>query len=506
MKIFPTGDIKEIDRYTIQHEPIASIELMERAATAITEAIVARWDTRHPVVVFAGPGNNGGDGLAVARMLQAGGYMVECYLFNPRQNLSPDCLANLARLKESDCTVHEITKEFTPPRLDAHTLVIDALFGSGLSRPLEKAYAAVVQYINASGATIVSIDIPSGMLGDDCGLCRRENIIHPTLTLTLQFPKLAFFTAEEAPLTGEWQILDIGLHPDIIQDKDSPYHYTTHSDVATLLRHRNRFSHKYDYGHLLIVAGCRGMLGAGLLSTRAALHSGAGLVTLHTAACGESVVQTAIPEAIFSPDNDTERVTHIPDNRHYNAIAVGPGMGRDDKSRQALIELIGRAPCPMVLDADALNMLSENPLFIERLPRQTILTPHSREFDRLFGPCNTRYERLQKARDLCRRLGIIIVLKGAYTIVVTPDGNAHINSTGNPGMATAGSGDTLTGIISALLAQGYPPTEAAILGVYLHGMAGDIAAAEESQEYITAGDIIKRLGKAFRQLENTHHQ
>ena len=234
MKIFPTEKIKKIDRYTIDYEPIASIDLMERAASAITREIINRWDNRRQVVVFAGPGNNGGDALAVARMLLQSGYTVESYLFNPKNHLSPDCETNRDRLKKSNAKLYEVINEFVPPRLHKDTLVIDGLFGSGLQRPLENAYASVVQYINASGATIVSIDMPSGMMGEDNRYCTRQNIIHPTLTLTLQFPKLAFFTSEECPLTGSWKILDIGLHHDIIEKEETPYHYIPPSDVYPL--------------------------------------------------------------------------------------------------------------------------------------------------------------------------------------------------------------------------------------------------------------------------------
>ncbi len=506
MKIFTTDIIKEIDRYTIENEPIASVDLMERAASAVVKAITTRWGNERRIAVFAGTGNNGGDALAAARLLGEKGYAVETYLFNPHRRLSPDCEANLERLKATGATVHEIVEEFTPPRLSPDTLVIDGLFGSGLNRPLEKAYAALVQYLNASGATIVSIDIPSGMAGEDNGEYRRQNMIHPALTLTLQFPKLSFFTAEETPLCGEWEMLDIGLHPDFIREKETPYHYTLPEEAADELKLRQRFSDKYDYGHLLVAAGSRGMMGAAVIAARAALHSGAGLVSLHTPACGETIVQTALPEALFSADRHASHISDVPTTRRYDAAVIGPGIGRHDDTRYALSQLLPRLSCPTVLDADALNLLSESPVLFGQLAPQTILTPHHREFDRLFGESETQYERLQKARDICLRHNIIVVLKGAYTAVVAGDGSVHFNSTGNAGMATAGSGDALAGIIGALLAQHYTPLQAATLGTLLHGMAGDLAAREESQEYVTAGEIIRHLGQAFAQLHSYRNQ
>lgn len=500
MKIFPTEKIKKIDRYTIDYEPIASIDLMERAASAITREIIDQWDNRRQVVVFAGPGNNGGDALAVARMLTQGGYTVDSYLFNPKNHLSPDCAINRERLKKSNAKLHEVINEFVPPRLHKDMLVIDGLFGSGLQRPLENAYASVVQYINASGAIIVSIDIPSGMMGEDNRFCSRQNIIHPALTLTLQFPKLAFFTSEECPLTGNWKILDIGLHHDIIEKEDTPYYYIQPAEVAEWIKKRERFSDKYDYGHLLVVAGSRGMAGAASMTARAALHSGAGLVSIHSAARCETILQTALPEAIFEADDNENHISDIQLTRRYNSIAIGPGLGTHTDTREAFIRLLPQLTYHIVVDADALNLMQGNATTLSLLPRQSIITPHHREFDRLFGESTTQYERLQKAVEMSRHYQIVIVLKGAHTAIVSPEGKIYFNGTGNPGMATAGSGDTLTGIIGALLCQRYEPLKAAILGVVLHGLAGDIAARNESEEYIIAGDICRCLGQAFQEL------
>ncbi len=505
MKIFTTDKIKKIDRYTIEHEPIASIDLMERAARAITHEILGRWGSSRPVMVFAGPGNNGGDALAVARMLAEAGYWVECILFNPKSRLSPDCEINRDRLLKTDVRFREVIHEFMPPRLSTDMLIIDGLFGSGLTRPLENAYASVVQYINASGADIVSIDMPSGLMGEDNQACNWQNIIHPTLTLTLQFPKLAFFVSEEVPLTGTWKVLDIGLHPDIIETEDTLYHYLPPHEVADWLKEREKFSNKYDYGHLLVVAGSRGMAGAAVLTARAALHSGAGLVSIHSAARCETILQTAIPEAMFQADTDENIVSEIPLSHRYDCIAIGPGLGWNPATREAFVKLLAQVSMPMVVDADALNLMHDDTTLLGLLPPMSVITPHHKEFDRLFGESETCYQRLQKAMEMSRHYHIVIVLKGANTAIVSPDGKVYFNATGNPGMATAGSGDTLTGIIAALLCQHYAPVKAAILGVELHGLAGDIAAGKESQEYITAGDICHNLGQAFYRLHTFKH-
>lgn len=506
MKIFPTDKIKKIDRYTIENEPIASIDLMERAARAIAREITERWDSSRPVMVFAGSGNNGGDALAVARMLAEKGYWVECILFNPKNRLSPDCAVNRDRLMKTSVRLHEVMHEFVPPRLHRNMLIIDGLFGSGLTRPLENAYASVVQYINAAGADIVSIDMPSGLMGEDNQACSWQKIIHPTLTLTLQFPKLAFFVSEEVPLTGTWKVLDIGLHPGIIEAEDTPYHYLLPHEVACWLKERQKFSNKYDYGHLLLVAGSRGMAGAAVLAARAALHSGAGLVSIHSAARCETILQTAVPEAMFQADADENIVSDIPLTRRYDCIAIGPGLGRDTATREAFVRLLTQVTVPLVVDADALNLMQGDTTLLGLLPPMSVITPHHKEFDRLFGESETCYQRLQKAMEMSRHYRIVIVLKGAHTAIVSPDGKVYFNATGNPGMATAGSGDTLTGIIASLLCQRYAPVQAAILGVVLHGMAGDIAADKESQEYITAGDICHSLGEAFARLHTLNHK
>lgn len=504
MKLFTTQSIKLIDQLTTEYEPITSIGLMERAAEALTKEISKTISPERHIYIFAGPGNNGGDALATARMLIDLGYRPTVYLFNtmPNHHLSADCAQNRDRLKKTGTPdFFEISNQFTPPTIQPDDVVIDGLFGAGLREPLSGGFASLVRYINESEAFVISIDIPSGLFGEWNPDASPDRVIKAQLTLTLQTPKLAFFFAENTRYTGQVKVLDIGLHPRAIAETETSYYLTTVTDVARRLHTRAKFSDKRDYGHLLLAAGQYSMTGAAVLAARAALHSGAGLVSVHAPRCANLIVQTAIPEAIFSPDKGEEHIEEIPANRRYTALAVGPGMGCNETSTAALMHLLKELKQPLVLDADALNCIAQEQSILRYLPSRTILTPHIHELERMFGPMNSDADRLKCIIHVAAKYDIIVVLKGAHTAVALPDGSVHFNSTGNPGMATAGSGDVLTGIIGSLLAQGYTPEEAAILGVFLHGTAGDIASQNESEEYVTAGDIVACLGKAFKQIK-----
>lgn len=503
MKIFATEQIKELDQYTMQHEPISSPELVERAATVFMHEFCRRYSKQNRIVVFAGHGNNGADALAIARLLTDEGYRVETILCNPYNHLTYDCELNKERLLQLDqVEFTEVIDNFTVPDLDSRDIVIDGLFGSGLNRPLDKGFTALVDYLNQSEATVVSIDIPSGLFGEDNRQNNPDAIVMADVTLTFQSPKLAFLLAENAPYVGEWKVLDIGLHPDALEKTPSSYYFIQEEDIAAVFGPRDRFSHKGTFGHALLIAGSRGKMGAALLSARACLRSGAGLVTAHIPARGETIFQTAFPEAMLSFDANTDYFSALPDITPYSAIGIGPGLGQHMESAAALERLFSTAAKPLVIDADALNLVASNLDLIKRIPPRSLLTPHPKEFDRLAGNSATDYERLVKARSFAAEHQVCVVLKGAYTAVCTPGGNVYFNSTGNPGMATAGSGDVLTGILLGLLAQGYEPETAAVAGVFLHGAAGDLAAMYRSEESMIAGDITDMLGKAFKQTRN----
>lgn len=503
MKIFPTSGIKQLDAYTIEHEPIASIDLMERAAQALAEAIMERWsDPATPFVIFAGPGNNGGDALAVARLMAGRGYRPDVYLFNTQGHLSEDCQMNRDRLKEvKDVVFHEVTTQFVPPTLTAGHVVIDGLFGSGLNKPLAGGFAAVVKYVNASPSRVVSLDVPSGLFGEDNTYNIQAHIIRANLTLSLQLPKLAFLFAENAPYVGEWRLLDIGLSQEAIEQTEADYVLTENDDILPMLKPRGKFAHKGNFGRALLIAGSQGMAGASVLAAKACLRSGVGLLTAHVPFCNNAILQTAVSEAMTELDYNETCFSEFVDTDDYQAIAIGPGLGRKPETEEAVLQQIESCQTPMVIDADALNILGEHRDFLNRLPQGSILTPHPKELERLVGTCRNSYERLDKARQLARTAQVHIVLKGAYTAVITPEGKCWFNPTGNPGMATGGSGDVLTGVLLALLAQGYDTTTTARLGVYVHGLAGDLCRKRQGMTAMIAGDLVQMLPAAWRILE-----
>lgn len=504
MKFFRTEQIRHIDAATIEREPIASIDLMERAAARLHSAIMDHFGRQgYTFALFAGPGNNGGDALAVARMLHAAGEAVAVWLVAPTGRLSADCKCNLERLKSIGIPVTECNDEFAAPSLPAQCVIIDGLFGSGLNKPLDGLFARVVDFINSTPATVVAIDIPSGLPGEAV-ITPSSKVVNADITLTLQFPKLSLMMPENEKAVGHWQVLDISLDATAIAECDTPYRYTVASDIKPFVRPRSRFSHKGNYGRALLVAGSLGMAGASILAARAALRSGAGLLTVCTPWVNNAMVQCAVPEATTLPHHGKEHLCSVPDTAPYSAIAIGPGLGTNEATANALLEMLEQSKAPMVLDADALNIISSHKGWIEKIPAGTIITPHPGEFARLTGKHTDRMEQIALATDMATRLGIVVVLKGAYTVVCTPDGRQHFNSSGNPGMATGGSGDVLTGITLALLAQGYPPTEAALMAVYIHGLAGDVAASEHGYTATTAGDIVNALPSAWKTMEVPH--
>ena len=502
MKILTGAQIHELDQYTIDHEPVASIELMERAARAITSAIVTRFDSQTHVVVFAGPGNNGGDGLAVARMLSEKGYAVDAYLFNIHGTLSDNCDKNRDRLKGEGLVKNftEVTNNFDPPKLTKETLVVDSLFGSGLNKPLTGGFASLVKYINQSAVRVVSIDMPSGLMTEDNSNNNPAAIVRADLTLTIQLKKLSMYFADCQPYLGKVQVLDIRLSKDYIKSIPSPYTTIDADYVRQQMLPRGDFAHKGTMGHALLIAGSEGMGGAAVLATRACLRSGVGKVTALTPKCNSLVMQIAVPEAVLAVDSENYYSEAVATDE-FNAVGIGPGLGRQEGSALALMSQLQQTQCPVVLDADALNMLGSHGTWISQLPDNMIMTPHPRELDRLAATtCHSDSERLAVARDMAESLRAYILLKGHYSALCLPDGDVVFNTTGNSGMATAGSGDVLTGIITALLARGYSRKNACLTGMYLHGLAGDIAASRVGKESLVASDIISALPDAFKAL------
>jgi len=500
MKIFQASQVREIDQYTIAHEPVESIDLMERAATRLTGWYVRHFHVDRTVVVFAGPGNNGGDALAMARLLAERQYRVACYMLT-FGNLSEDSQINLERLKKQDLVqLFQLEESSALPGLSRSDVIIDGIFGSGLSRSVSGFPARVIQHINENASTVISIDIPSGLFGENNSENDVESVVRADFTLTFQFPFLSFFFASNEAYVGSWKVHDIKLHPDIIKETETAYESLEAADISNMLPDRNRFAHKGTVGHGLIISGSYGMMGAALLAGEACLRGGAGLVTLHVPRSGYAIIQTGFPEALVSLDQSDILYSEPPELTPYTAVGVGPGLGCKPNTGKGLKMLLEKAKVPLVIDADGLNLLSAHPSWLELLPENTILTPHPKEFDRLAGPSADSFQRHLTQIEFARRHKVIVVLKGAYTGLASPAGDYYFNTTGNPGMATGGSGDVLTGLITGLLAQGLDPLDAARAGVYLHGLAGDLALEKSSEEALIAGDITQYLGAAFSKV------
>lgn len=496
MRILNANQIRELDAYTIEHEPITSIDLMERASRAFVDWFQQRVDGTKKIGIVCGTGNNGGDGLAIARMLYDWGYQVVVWIVKGGAFESPDFRVNEGRLPDR-VQKHEVVDDHQEVLFDGCDVLIDAIFGSGLSRPPAGLYARVIEAVNDADALRIAVDVPSGLMGDAPS---APPIVRADHTLTFQLPKLAFLLPESFAYTGQWRVVDIGLNKSFIRSSATHHHYTTEKSICKILRPRAKFDHKGTYGHALMVAGSYGKMGAAILASRAALRAGVGLLTTHVPECGYSILQTAVPEAMVEVDVDKNIFTSFGDLARYNAVGVGPGLGQDKLTVKALGRVLERFGKPVVVDADALNVLSTERAMMGLVPSGSILTPHPKEFERLVGKWSNDFERLQMQKQLAISLKAVVVLKGAHTSVADEKGGVYFNSTGNPGMATGGSGDVLTGILTGLLAQKYTSIEAAVTGVYLHGLAGDLAASECGMEGLIATDLIAHLPGAFQKV------
>ncbi|MCF8247756.1 MAG: NAD(P)H-hydrate dehydratase [Saprospiraceae bacterium] len=501
MKIFNTEQIRRLDAATIQREPITSHALMERASKAFCDWFAKQFlHHDQKIYVLCGIGNNGGDGLAISRLLAADFYDVYPIQLQIGENKSADNLANLKLLEfGSTHSLKQIVEKADFPVFPTGCIIIDAVFGSGLNKPVTGYWADFFQQVNQLNATRVAVDIPSGMFADQS---TSGVSIHADWTFSFEMPKRAFFFAENQHRLGNWTFGSIGLDKDFIENEPCCNFLLDEKTVKPLLRKRHRHDHKGSFGHALLVAGSYGKIGAAILAARACLRSGAGLVTVHAPKCGYEILQIAIPEAMVSVDEHQFAISNLhEDLSKYKAIGIGCGIDTNELTAVALADVLQRTAVPVVLDADALNLLAGHPDFFKFLPKNSILTPHLREFERMFGPSANDFERNDLQLRKAKELGVYLILKGANTAIATPAGDCFFNNTGNPGMATGGSGDVLTGILTGLLAQGYPPLEACQLGVYLHGLAGDLAMNDLQQEALLASDITDHLGKAFKQLK-----
>ena len=498
MKIFSAAQIKKWDAFTIKNEPIASIDLMERSATACYNWLVEKNLLQHHFKIFCGKGNNGGDGLAIARLLLHNNCQATVYILEFGKTGTDDFQVNLERLHLLTTDIHFIQSEEFFPLLHDGEIIIDAILGSGLNKPLEGITAALANHLNNSLITLISVDLPTGLFADKSSM--GNTVIKATHVLSFQNNKLAFLLPENEAYLGKIHLLDIGLSKIFEADEPADFEMIDTELIKSIYKPRSPFSHKGTFGNAAIISGSYGMMGAAVLASLACMRSGVGKLTNYVPKCGYQILQTSVPEAMAFVAGE-EFILSAEGVEKFDAVGIGPGIGKYPNHKKLLADIFAAVDTPMVIDADALNVLSENKELLQSIPPFSILTPHPKEFERLFGKTENDFERLQLVLEKSRTLNIYIVLKGHYTFITTPEGIGYFNSTGNAGMATAGSGDVLTGIITGLLAQGYSSLRAALLGVYLHGLAGDIAAEKYSQEAIIARDIINCMGKAYLQIE-----
>jgi ADP-dependent NAD(P)H-hydrate dehydratase / NAD(P)H-hydrate epimerase len=498
MKIFTAEQIREWDQYTIHHEPVDSLLLMERAAARCTEWLLKNCNNANQFMIFCGKGNNGGDGLAIARMLFLQNRVIEVFVVESYTKASSDFSANFQRLQKLNVSVKAIWNREDIPVLPANAVIVDALYGSGLNRPTEGITAELINTINRSGCTTVAVDIPSGLFADKSS--KGCDVVQADFTLSFQSYKLAFLLPENEKYTGETVILDIGLHPDFERNTVARFELTERAFIKSLLLPRKKFAHKGSFGHAALLTGSFGMMGAAILAAKGCLRSGVGKADVHIPECGLNILQAAVPEAICKPGKNATHLSKLPEMDVYDAAGIGPGIGMHKETTELLKQFFLSYKKPAVLDADALNIIAANKILSDIITPASVLTPHPKEFERLFGPSENDFDRIELALQKAKQHNIYIILKGRYSFIASPDGKGYFNSTGNPGMATAGSGDVLTGMITGLLAQGYSPLHAALIAVYWHGLAGDLAAKEKSEPAMIAGDIVEMLGKAFIKL------
>ena len=498
MKILNQSQIREADRQTIRMEPIASIELMERAAKACFQWICQRYDTDQKFALLCGTGNNGGDGLAIYRMLREKKYPCRLFEYLLGQKPGKDYNQNRKRIKGEDI------KKLTPEDLSSlpkEIILIDALLGTGLNRPTEGTLKKIIQALNALPNTILSIDIPSGLFSDFNTDNPPEGIVQATHTISFQMPKLSFLLPECGEKVGHFHLLDIGILPSYLEKVKTPYHYLTPKIAESFFKSPKKFDHKGNNGHLLLIAGSSGKMGAAVLAAQAALRTGTGKLSVLTPRCGIEILQNSVPEAMIEINTGINSISGFYGS-DYSTISIGPGMGTATETKDHFKSVLTSSTAQMVIDADAINLIAADAELKKQLPKNAILTPHPKEFERLVGPWKNDQEKLKRLGLLAQNHQLICVLKGAHTAIALPNGHIWFNSSGNPGMATAGSGDVLTGIIGGLLAKGYAPESAALLGVYAHGRAADLQSEFLSTPFMLASDIINGLNWVWREIEN----
>lgn len=500
MKILSNSQIQEADRLTIIHEPISSIDLMERAAKALFDHLKSRFHPSKVFCIYCGKGNNGGDGLALARMLDDAGFETQVHIVEHSSKSSDEFSINYERLRECNVAVRHIHKIGDWIKPHHEQVLLDAMLGSGLSRPLAGLIEEVVGRLNQSDNLKVAIDIPTGLFADSNAENDLTKVLAADLTLSLEFPKYSMTHILTAPLCGELQIVKIGLDENYINSISTAYQWLTKDEIKTLFKPRKKFTYKGSYGHVLLMAGSLGSTGAAMMSIKACLRAGAGLLSVAAPGCSLIPIQSGIPEAMVIPDQDESKLTNFPKLKGYTAIGIGPGIGQDAQTCQMLDDLLQSTDLPMVIDADALNIISQRQQLLNYLPAGSILTPHIGEFRRLLGVESLDHDYHQALKDFSQKHQVVVVLKDAISAIATPEGDCFFMDFGSPALASPGSGDVLAGVILALLGSGYSAEHSAILGSYLQARAGTLAGEELSLESTLASDVIDRLPQVFREF------
>jgi hydroxyethylthiazole kinase-like uncharacterized protein yjeF len=496
MKILNTQQIKLVDFNTIVNLNINSVDLMEKAAGKCLQWIEDQEhiDELNTIHIFCGMGNNGGDGLALGRMLNLEFYDAQVYIVHFSDKMSDDFITNYNRAEEFQIHPISIHSEDDFPEIKETDFIIDAIFGTGINKAPSGFTKKLIKHINQSKATIISIDIPSGLFADK-SVVDRESIVKSTITLTFQMPKLAFLLPDNGEFVPHFELLDIGLDQEYIKSLETPYHFITRDDVFSFYKKRNKFSHKGSYGHALIIGGSFGKMGSVTLAAKAALKIGSGLVTAYIPKCGYHILQTSASEVMVEVDAENE-IEYINFKSEASVIGLGIGIGTSDLTSEAVCEFLKTNKLPIVIDADALNIISKNLEVLDFLSENCILTPHPKELERLIGKWQNDYEKLELLKTFSLNYPFVIVVKGAHTMVIQ-NGIFYFNSTGSAALAKAGTGDVLTGMITGLLAQHYSPLQAAIMGVFLHGLSADVFTTINSPETFLASDILNFLPGAF---------
>ncbi|MGY5846673.1 NAD(P)H-hydrate dehydratase [Salegentibacter sp. HM20] len=502
MKILSAEKLQEADKYSIEQQGIQSLELMERAATRVFNEIHSRLQNADiPIKIFCGPGNNGGDGLVIARLLLKQNYRPEVFIVNFTQNRSEDFTTNLTRLEKiKNAKIAEIDEANDIPEISKGDFVVDAIFGIGLSRKVSGIAREVINKVNESKAFVLAIDMPSGLFSDKIPEA-DEAVINAEFTLSFQCPKMVFYLPQTMNYIGQVKILDIGLDRKFIAGAEAQAQLIGIKEAACLYKERQKNSHKGDFGHSLVIGGSYGKMGSVVLSARAVLRTGSGLCTVFSPSCGYEILQIGIPEVMTLSDKNEKVLSHIKFDLDPDAICFGMGAGTKPAVQTAFEEFLASAKSPLLIDADGINILSKKSELLKLLPENSILTPHPGELKRLLGKWEDDFDKIHKVQAFVKKHKLILVLKGAHTFIFNKD-RIYINNSGNAGMATAGSGDVLSGVITGLLSQKYEPLQAAIFGVFLHGLSGDLATAKISEESLIASDIIEHLGDAYNKIRN----